>query len=72
MKVVDFVTACTRPAVTVIMAGVIAQVITQQIPIPEYQWAILVLWIGWWFKDRSALHSKEKTKNGEGQTKELT
>jgi len=49
-----------RPIVTFIFAGVIAQVIVEQIPIPEYQWLVLVIPIGWWFRDRTIAHSKKK------------
>jgi len=54
-----------RPIITFIFAAVIAQVIVEQIPIPEYQWLILVIPIGWWFRDRTIAHSKKKLKKEE-------
>lgn len=52
--------AVARPIVTIIFAAVIAQVIIERIPIPEYQWAVLVGVVLWWFGDRTAQHVKGK------------
>jgi len=61
-KVIWFICGATRPAISIIFAGVIAQVITQQIDIPEYQWLVLVGFVGWWFRDRTVLHNRESAK----------
>ena len=53
MDIGEFFRAATRPAVTVIFAAVIAQVVVEQIPIPEAIWAILVVPILWWFGQRT-------------------
>ena len=62
---IEFCRSMVRPIVTVIFAGVIAQIIVEQIPIPEYQWLVLVIPIGWWFRDRTIAHSKKKLKKEE-------
>ena len=49
----EFIRSITRPIISIIFAAVIAQVITQQIPISEWQWAVLVIPILWWFGDRT-------------------
>lgn len=57
---IEFCRSMVRPIVTFIFAAVIAQVIVEQIPIPEYQWLVLVIPIGWWFRDRTIAHNKKK------------
>ena len=72
MNIADFFRAATRPAVTVIFAAVIAQVITQEIDAPEWFIALACGVILWWFGDRTVSHIKEKisspsTGEGEGE-----
>jgi hypothetical protein len=55
-----FLRAATRPAVTVIFAGVIAQVVIQGIEPPQWFLALAGGCITWWFADRTAQHIKDK------------
>ena len=55
-----FLRAATRPAVTVIFAGVIAQVVIQGIDRPQWFLALAIGCITWWFGDRTAQHISEK------------
>lgn len=52
--------AITRPAVTVIFAAVIAQVVIEGIDAPQWFLALASACILWWFGDRTAQHIKEK------------
>ena len=56
----DFFRAATRPAVTIIFAAVIAQVVTQGITPPQWFIALGSACILWWFGDRTVQHIKEK------------
>lgn len=56
----DFFRAVARPAVTVIFAAVIAQVIIERIPVPEWFLALAIPCITWWFAERTVTHVKEK------------
>ena len=60
MDVGDFFRKATRPIVTVIFAAVIAQVVVEQIPVPDLVWALLSGVILWWFGDRTVRRTKEK------------
>lgn len=55
-----FFRAVARPAVTVIFAAVIAQVIIERIPVPEWFLALAIPCITWWFAERTVTHVKEK------------
>jgi hypothetical protein len=55
-----FLRAATRPAVTVIFAAVIAQVVIEGIDPPEWFLALAIGCITWWFGDRTVQHIKEK------------
>ena len=55
-----FLRAATRPAVTVIFAGVIAQVVVQGIDPPQWFLVLASGCITWWFADRTAQHVKGK------------
>jgi len=59
----DFFRAATRPAVTVIFAAVIAQVVIEGIAAPQWFLALASACILWWFGDRTAQHIKEKKEN---------
>jgi len=52
----DFFRAATRPAVTVIFAAVIAQVVVERIDAPDWFIALSTACILWWFGDRTAQH----------------
>ena len=52
--------AVTRPAVTIIFAAVIAQVVVEGIAVPQWFLGLASACILWWFGDRTAQHIKEK------------
>ena len=54
--------AITRPAVTIIFAAVIAQVVIEGIDAPQWFLALASGCILWWFGDRTVQHIKEKKK----------
>jgi uncharacterized membrane protein YfcA len=56
----NFFRAATRPAVTVIFAAVIAQVVIEGIDPPQWFLALATGCIAWWFGDRTVQHIKEK------------
>ncbi len=61
----NFFRAATRPAVTVIFAAVIAQVVVEHIDAPDWFIALATACILWWFGDRTVQHIKGKNKEGE-------
>jgi len=52
--------AITRPAVTIIFAAVIAQVVVDRIDAPEWFLGLAIPCIAWWFTERTVTHIKEK------------
>ena len=56
----DFFRAVTRPAVTIIFAAVIAQVVIERIDVPQWFLALASGCILWWFGDRTVQHIKER------------
>ena len=56
----EFFRAATRPAVTVIFAAVLAQVVVERIDAPDWFIALATACILWWFGDRTVRHVKEK------------
>jgi len=56
----NFFRAATRPAVTIIFAAVIAQVVIEGIAAPQCFLALASGCILWWFGDRTVQHIKEK------------
>ena len=56
----DFSRAATRPAVTIIFAAVIAQVVIDRIDAPQWFLGLAATCILWWFGDRTVQHIKEK------------
>ena len=52
--------AVARPAVTIIFAAVIAQVVLERIAVPEWFLALAIPCITWWFAERTVTHVKEK------------
>ena len=55
-----FFRAVTRPAVTIIFASVIAQVVIDGIDAPQWFLALSSVCILWWFGDRTVQHIKER------------
>ncbi len=53
--------AITRPAVTIIFAAVIAQVVIQGIDAPQWFIGLAIPIIGWWFTERTVQHIRTKT-----------
>jgi len=56
----NFFRAATRPAVTIIFAAVIAQVVIDRIDAPQWFIGLAITCIAWWFGDRTLTHIKEK------------
>ncbi len=56
----SFFRAATRPAVTIIFAAVIAQVVIEGIDAPQWFLGLSAGCILWWFGDRTVQHIKEK------------
>jgi len=52
--------AVARPAVTIIFAAVIAQVVIERIAVPEWFLGLAIPSITWWFAERTITHVKEK------------
>lgn len=52
--------AATRPAVTVIFAAVIAQVVVERIDAPQWFLGLAIPCVAWWFGERAVTHIKEK------------
>jgi hypothetical protein len=48
-----------RPAVTIIFAAVIAQVVIEGIAVPQWFLALAIPCITWWFAERTITHIKE-------------
>ena len=58
--VVDIIRAIARPAISVIFAAVIAQLVIEGISAPEWFLALAIPCITWWFAERTVTHIKEK------------
>ena len=56
----NFFRAATRPAVTIIFAAVIAQVVVEGIDAPQWFLGLASGCILWWFGDMTVQHIKEK------------
>jgi hypothetical protein len=56
--------AVTRPAVTIIFAAVIAQVVIDRIHVPQWFLGLASACILWWFGDRTVQHIKQKKEQG--------
>jgi len=56
--VVEIIRAIARPAVTIIFAAVIAQVVVEGIAAPEWFLGLAATCILWWFGDRTVQHVK--------------
>jgi hypothetical protein len=64
----NFFRAATRPAVTIIFATVIAQVVIDRIDAPQWFLGLATACILWWFGDRTVQHIKEKKVGTNAQT----
>jgi len=56
----NFIRALARPAVTIIFAAVIAQVVIEGIEAPAWFLSLAIPCIVWWFGERTITHVKEK------------
>ena len=56
----ELLRAVARPAVTIIFAAVIAQVVIERISVPEWFLALAIPMISWWFAERTVTHIKNK------------
>jgi len=56
----NFFRAATRPAVTIIFAAVIAQIVIDRIDAPQWFLGLASGCILWWFGDRTVQHIKER------------
>jgi len=60
---VEIIRAIARPAISVIFAAVIAQVVVEHIDAPEWFLAMAGGCILWWFGDRTVQHIKANNAN---------
>jgi hypothetical protein len=56
----ELLRAVARPAITIIFAAVIAQVVIQGIDVPDWFLALAIPCITWWFAERTITHIKQK------------
>ena len=56
--VVEVIRAIARPAISVIFAAVIAQLVIEGITAPEWFLALAIPCITWWFAERAITHAK--------------
>lgn len=56
----ELLRAIVRPVVTIIFAAVIAQLVIETRPVPEWFLALAIPIIGWWFAERTVQHIKGK------------
>ena len=61
--VVEIIRAIARPAISVIFAAVIAQMVIQGITAPEWFLALAIPCITWWFAERAITHVKQANTN---------
>jgi len=52
--------AVVRPAITIIFAVVIAQLVIEARPVPEWFLGVAIPIITWWFAERTVTHIKGK------------
>ena len=55
--------AVTRPIITIIFAGVIAQIVIEGINAPQWFLALAGGCIVWWFGDRTVTHITDRISN---------
>jgi len=56
--IVQIIRAIARPAISIIFAAVIAQVVVEGIDAPQWFLALAATCILWWFGDRTVQHIK--------------
>ena len=56
----EMLRAVARPAVTIIFAAVIAQVVIERIEIPQWFLGLAIPCITWWFAERTIAHVRER------------
>lgn len=56
--IVEIIRAIARPAISVIFAAVIAQLVIEGITAPEWFLALAIPCIVWWFGERAITHVK--------------
>jgi len=61
--VVQIIRAIARPAISIIFAAVIAQIVIEGITAPEWFLALAIPTIVWWFGERAITHIKAKNAN---------
>jgi len=61
--VVQIIRAIARPAISIIFAAVIAQIVIEGITAPEWFLALASGCILWWFGDRTVQHIKTNNAN---------
>jgi len=54
----EFFRAVVRPAITIIFAVVIAQLVIERIEVPQWFLALAIPCITWWFAERTVGHIK--------------
>ena len=54
-----FFRSVARPAITIIFAAVIAQVVIEGIAVPEWFLGLAIPCITWWFAERTVTHVKQ-------------
>ena len=57
-QIVEIIRALARPAISVIFAAVIAQLVIEGITAPEWFLALAIPTIVWWFGERAITHVK--------------
>jgi hypothetical protein len=64
--IVEIIRAIARPAISVIFAAVIAEMVIEGITAPEWFLALAIPCITWWFAERAISHAKEaSSSNGD-------
>jgi len=59
-QVTQIIRAIARPAISIIFAAVIAQIVVEKITAPEWFLGMAIPIITWWFVERTVTHVKEK------------
>jgi len=70
--IADTFRASARPAVTIIFAATIAQVVTQGIDAPDWFLTLSSAVILWWFGERTAAHIKQNIETQIAKTQSKT
>ena len=59
----NLIRGATRPAVTIMFAAAIVQLVTQEIEPPAWFLSVAIPVILWWFGEKTLQHIKEKKEN---------